>query len=68
MNSDRQSVADAAIDEVTEYVQGIRPNIGQFAQQLLQVFFVGLTMACNETSFRRWPRLNLAYLPVPSHS
>ncbi len=27
-----------------EYVHGIRPNLGQFAQQLLQVFFVGLTI------------------------
>ena len=44
MNPNRRSVADAAIDEVAEYVQGIRPNIGQFAQQLLQVFFVGLTI------------------------
>ena len=26
------------------YVHGIRPNIGQFTQQLLQVFFVGLTI------------------------
>ena len=44
MNPHRSSVSDAAIDNVTEYVQGIRPNIGQFAQQLLQVFFVGLTI------------------------
>ena len=27
-----------------KYVHGIRPNIGQFAQQLLQVLFVGLTI------------------------
>ncbi|MDH3532046.1 MAG: MFS transporter [Gammaproteobacteria bacterium] len=44
MTADRYSVADAAIDDVVEYVHGIRPNIGQFAQQLLQVFFVGLTI------------------------
>ena len=30
--------------EVITYVQGIGPNLGQFAQQLLQVFFVGLTV------------------------
>lgn len=30
--------------DVIRYVHGIRPNIGQFAQQLLQVFFVGLTI------------------------
>ena len=42
--SDRYSVADEAIDDVAKYVHGIRPNIGQFAQQLLQVFFVGLTI------------------------
>ncbi len=44
MTSDRYSVADEAIDDVAKYVHGIRPNIGQFAQQLLQVFFVGLTI------------------------
>jgi MFS family permease len=26
------------------YTQGIRPNLGQFSQQLVQVFFVGLTI------------------------
>jgi MFS family permease len=44
MKSDKYSVADEAIDDVVEYVHGIRPNVGQFAQQLLQVFFVGLTI------------------------
>ena len=29
---------------MTQYVQGIRLNLGQFLQQLLQVFFVGLTI------------------------
>jgi MFS family permease len=28
----------------SSHVHGIRPNIGQFGQQLLQVFFVGLTI------------------------
>ena len=27
-----------------EYVHGIRANLGQFSQKLLQVFFVGLTI------------------------
>lgn len=31
------------------YVHGIRPNLGQFAQQLLQVFFVGLTIGMQRT-------------------
>ena len=31
------------------YVQGIRQNLGQFAQQLLQVFFVGLTIGMQRT-------------------
>lgn len=44
MISDRYSVADEASDDIGKYVHGIRPNIGQFAQQLLQVFFVGLTI------------------------
>ena len=31
------------------YIHGIRPNLGQFAQQLLQVFFVGLTIGMQRT-------------------
>lgn len=31
------------------HAQGIRENIGQFAQQLLQVFFVGLTIGMQRT-------------------
>ena len=27
-----------------DYAQGIRANLGQFTQQLVQVFFVGLTI------------------------
>jgi len=42
--TDRVSIDQQAVDEVTVYVHGIRPNLGQFAQQLLQVFFVGLTI------------------------
>ena len=30
--------------EITTYIHGIRENLGQFSQQLLQVFFVGLTI------------------------
>jgi MFS family permease len=37
-------ISDKAVADVAEYVHGIRPNLGQFAQQLLQVFFVGLTI------------------------
>lgn len=47
--SDHLPVADEAIDTVTKYVHGIRPNIGLFAQQLLQVFFVGLTIGMQRT-------------------
>lgn len=42
--ADKQSIVNEAVEDVRVYVQGIRPNIGQFAQQLLQVFFVGLTI------------------------
>ncbi len=49
MNSDHYSGADEAIDDVVTYVHGIRPNIGLFAQQLLQVFFVGLTIGMQRT-------------------
>jgi MFS family permease len=38
-----------AVGNVTTYVYGIRPNIGQFSQQLLQVFFVGLTIGMQRT-------------------
>jgi hypothetical protein len=41
---DGSSVTDGTIGDVVAYEHGIRPNIGQFAQQLLQVFFVGLTI------------------------
>ena len=34
---------------MTEYQQGIRRNKGQFLQQLLQVFFVGLTIGMQRT-------------------
>jgi MFS family permease len=47
--SDRKPVADEAIDTVTKYVHGIRPNIGLFSQQMLQVFFVGLTIGMQRT-------------------
>jgi MFS family permease len=33
----------------TGYTHGIRANLGQFAQQLLQVFFVGLTIGMQRT-------------------
>lgn len=38
------SPADRMAGDVQEYAQGIRRNLGQFSQQLLQVFFVGLTI------------------------
>ena len=49
MSRDRYPVTDEAIDDVVKYVHGIRPNIGQFAQQLIQVFFVGLTIGMQRT-------------------
>lgn len=49
MTADRYPVADDAIENIADYVHGIRPNIGQFAQQLLQVFFVGLTIGMQRT-------------------
>ena len=36
-------------DDISTYVHGIRANIGQFAQQLLQVFFVGLAIGMQRT-------------------
>ena len=49
MSDERHSISEEAIDEVVEYVHGIRANIGQFSQQLLQVFFVGLTIGMQRT-------------------
>jgi len=49
MTADRYPVADDAIENIADYVHGIRPNIGLFAQQLLQVFFVGLTIGMQRT-------------------
>ena len=40
---------DEMTDNTLNYVQGIRANIGQFTQQLLQVFFVGLTIGMQRT-------------------
>jgi len=40
----KSSISDGVIDDVVKYEQGIRRNLGQFSQQLLQVFFVGLTI------------------------
>ena len=34
---------------MTDYQPGIRHNLGQFGQQLLQVFFVGLTIGMQRT-------------------
>jgi MFS family permease len=34
---------------MSTYEQGICPNLGQFAQQLLQVFFVGMTIGMQRT-------------------
>lgn len=66
MTSDRYSVVDEAVDDVAQYVHGIRPNIGQFAQ-LLQVFFVGLTIGMQRTVVPLWPKPNSAYRPAHSH-
>ncbi len=49
MSADRVQVADEVIENIANYVHGIRPNIRQFAQQLLQVFFVGLTIGMQRT-------------------
>ena len=42
--AEQPSIVEEAVHDVSDYVHGIRPNLGQFAQQLLQVFFVGLTI------------------------
>jgi len=43
------SVDELIIEDISSYVHGIRANIGQFSQQLLQVFFVGLTIGLQRT-------------------
>ncbi len=44
MSPDVPTTAHGVREETSDYVHGIRANIGQFSQQLLQVFFVGLTI------------------------
>lgn len=44
MKNSPQEVSGDMVKDVAEYVHGIRPNLGQFLAQLLQVFFVGLTI------------------------
>ena len=44
VNTGDQPAGDGLVENVAGYAHGIRPNIGQFMQQLLQVFFVGLTI------------------------
>lgn len=46
---DKTSLTEDAIEDVNTYIHGIRENIGQFAQQLVQVFFVGLTIGMQRT-------------------
>lgn len=50
---------------VVEYTHGIRPNIQQFAQQLLQVFFVGLTIGMQRNVV---PALAASEFGVPADS
>ena len=49
----------------TKYVQGIRQNLPQFSQQLLQVFFVGLTIGMQRTVV---PALAESEFGVPADS
>jgi MFS family permease len=49
----------------TTHVQGIRENLSQFAQQLLQVFFVGLTIGMQRTVV---PALAESEFGVPADS
>ena len=64
MNSQTR-IDQEIIHEVSDYIHGIRPNIGQFAQQLLQVFFVGLTIGMQRTVV---PVLAEAEFGVPAGS
>ena len=52
-------------NSIAKEIHGIRPNIGQFAQQLLQVFFVGLTIGMQRTVV---PALAEAEFGVPAGS
>ena len=44
MSNDEQISLGKKKEKNPVYVQGIKANLGQFSQQLLQVFFVGLTI------------------------
>ncbi len=63
--TDRNRIEAQVINDASDYIHGIRPNIGQFAQQLLQVFFVGLTIGMQRTVV---PVLAEAEFGVPAGS
>jgi MFS family permease len=65
MADEKYSVPDEMVDDIVSYVHGIRPNIGQFAQQLLQVFFVGLTIGMQRNVV---PALAESEFGVPANS
>lgn len=44
-----EEIEEQVVEEFSDYVHGIRENLGQFSQQLLQVFFVGLTIGMQRT-------------------
>lgn len=44
-----EKIEEQVVEEFSDYVHGIRENLGQFMQQLLQVFFVGLTIGMQRT-------------------
>ncbi len=50
--------------QTVQYVHGIKANLGQFSQQLLQVFFVGLTIGLQRNVIPALAEQNLVCPPV----
>ncbi|MFZ5610072.1 MAG: MFS transporter [Pseudomonadota bacterium] len=65
MRQGKKPVAREMRQEVEDYVHGIRANLGQFSQQLVQVFFVGLTIGLQRNVV---PALAEAEFGVPAGS
>ena len=45
----KKSISDEMVRETTEFTQGIRENLRQFLHQMLQVFFIGMTIGLQRT-------------------
>ncbi len=67
MRPDVSTIAHEIREETDEYSHGIRANLGQFSQQLLQVFFVGLTIGLQRNVIPALAEQEFGILPWVVH-